>query len=142
MSNLQQNKAALFGSKGKTAGSGSAPSSTPASIVSAGTGTSTTTGASKTAGLTFKGASATTSAQSQASKQRKVAEAQELSEKAQQALKTSMFQWKPDHLTASSYFEKASELYKQAGELRNALLLMNQASESNEALGASGAAGL
>ncbi|RYG63334.1 hypothetical protein EON64_16130 [archaeon] len=143
---LQQNKDALFGNKGKSAGSVSASANTSVPAVSRTTDISvvpiSATQGSKTAGITFKGTTAASSAQSLVSKQKKIVEAQEFSEKAQQALKTSMFQWKPDHLSASSHFEKASELYKQAGELKNALLLMIQASESNEALGAMGAAGL
>jgi hypothetical protein len=71
-----------------------------------------------------------------------MAEAQEQSDKGMAALKTSMFQWKADHLSAAGYFEKSAELYKQVDELKSALLMMVHAAESHEASGATGSAAL
>ena len=54
-------------------------------------------------------------------------------------LEVTMFQWTPDHLAATSFFERASDAYKGAGDLLNARLQQVAAADSHEASGASAA---
>jgi len=46
-------------------------------------------------------------------------------------LKTSIFQWAPDHLAAAPQFEKSAEAYKLAGEFSNACSMYVKAAESH-----------
>ena len=60
-----------------------------------------------------------------AQKAKKLDEAKEFMDKAAQALKKTIFSWKPDHLAAAPHFENAANAYKLAGELelaRNTML--------------------
>lgn len=66
-----------------------------------------------------------------AAKAKKIEEAREFSEKGMKYLKTSIFQWAPDHLAAAPQFEKSAEAYKTAGEFKNAILMYVKAAESN-----------
>lgn len=47
-------------------------------------------------------------------------------------LKTTVFQWSPDHLAAAPHFESSSNAYKTAGELKLARLMMLQSADSHE----------
>jgi hypothetical protein len=46
-------------------------------------------------------------------------------------LKTTLFQWAPDHLAAAPQFEKSADAYKAAGELTTARLMYVKAAESH-----------
>ena len=46
-------------------------------------------------------------------------------------MKTSIFQWAPDHLAAAPQFEKSAEAYKLAGEFSNACSMYVKAAESH-----------
>ncbi len=129
---LSQNKQALFGGKagGPVAGK-STIQSTDGKTTSAPAVQSTT--ASKTSGMSLK--LATSNPISNEEKRKKMEEAKDLSEKGMNALKTSFFQWSPDNLSASSYFERSANIYKQIGELKNAILNMLKAAECSEAAG-------
>eukprot|EP01039_Chlorochromonas_danica_P002507 gene2507-2745_t len=137
---LSKNKESLFGSKGSTSGATStAPKATATTAALSSNTSATSAGAGKTAGLTFKGVDSSSSqgpTMSLETRRKKIAEAREQSEKGMTALKTTLFQWKPDHLSAATYFERSADLYKVAGDLKNALLLNVQAAQSHEACGA------
>lgn len=135
MSNLSAQKSSLFG-KPKAAGAASSTASATAKPAT------TTVSApapivkpvSKTACLTSatnKGV-ATASIMSPAARSRKIEEAKEESEIGMKCLKTSVFQWAPDHLAAAPHFESSSNAYKAAGELKLARLMMLQSADSNE----------
>jgi hypothetical protein len=115
----QANRAALFGSKNtsKTA-NGSMPIATQ------------DINRSKTSGMTVSkpnkpGITAE-------AKRKKLSEAQQLNEKATNALKTTIFQWSADYLIAASYFEQSAELYRQIEEYDIAIDLMIKAADAHE----------
>ena len=66
-----------------------------------------------------------------AAKSKKLEEAREYSEKGMKYLKTTIFQWAPDHLAAAPQFDKSADAYKAAGELTNARLMYVKAAESH-----------
>ena len=66
-----------------------------------------------------------------AAKSKKLDEAREYSEKGMKYLKTTIFQWAPDHLAAAPQFDKSADAYKAAGELTNARLMYVKAAESH-----------
>lgn len=91
-------------------------------LVSA-TTTSTTTG--------IRTSTTSTASMTPAAKSKKLEEAREYSEKGMKYLKTTLFQWAPDHLAAAPQFEKSADAYKAAGELTNARLMYVKAAESH-----------
>lgn len=127
---LSQNKQALFGGK---VGGPVAGKSTIQSTDGKTTSSSVQTTASKTSGMSLKLPSSNPISNEE--KRKKMEEARELSEKGMNALKTSLFQWSPDNLSASTYFERSANIYKQTGELKNAILNMLKAAECSEAVG-------
>jgi len=50
-------------------------------------------------------------------------------------LKTSIFQWAPDHLAAAPQFEKSAEAYKLAVEFSNSCSMYVKAAESHYGTG-------
>lgn len=135
---LTKNKESLFGNKGSTSGTASTAPKATTTTSHASTTSTTIAGAGKTAGLTFKGVDSSSQGPSMSveARRKKITEAREQSEKGMNALKTTLFQWKPDHLSAATYFERSADLYKAAGDLKNSLLLTVQAAQSHEACGA------
>lgn len=125
MSNLNAKKGALFGNK---AGSSSTGGKTTASTTLNNT-TSAATTQPKTIGMTSK---ATGTTISNDVKLKKINEAKEWSEKGMKFLKTSVFQWEPDHLAAAPCFEKSAAAYKAAGEDELARKLLLQSAISCE----------
>lgn len=140
MSN-QANRAALFG--GKASG---AAANKPVSVTAAKPSSSTTTKTnglliepiqpvSKTAGITpsnqpkTQSSGITLSAEARRKKQEEI---QQLLERANTALKTTMFQWSPDYLVAAPLFEQAAEIYKQLGDLPKAIEYFQKAAEAHE----------
>src|SRR5688572_10497306 len=97
------NKEALFGPKkdAKSASTSKPASATPSVSTAA---VPPPKPVSVTAEKTLKFSGKTTGL-SLMEKQKKVAEAKEYSEKGMTHLKTTMFQWKPDHLAAAPNFE-------------------------------------
>jgi hypothetical protein len=77
---------------------------------------------------------------SEGARAKKIEEAKENSDAGMKCLKTSVFQWSPDHLAAAPYFEYSSNAYKAAGELKLARLMMLQSADSHEASGCQAAA--
>ena len=147
---LSQNKNALFGNKATSTPSQNAgkPTTAAASVAKPPAATSTTTTAppvSKTAGMSLKpapGSSTAASSLSVEAKRKKMEEAREASEKGMECLKTSFFQWKPDHLSAAVHFENSGNLYRVAGEHKNAIAMLLKAAESNEQVGVLSAAAI
>ena len=147
---LNQNRAALFGSKG-SAGS-SAPQTKSSTISSTTTATKPTTTitappvaatpVSKTAGMKLPDSTKRLGVMSMDEKRRKVDEAKNLSERATNALKTSVFSWNPDYLVAAPLYEQSAELYRSVGELDSALGLMLRAAECHEKYNAIAASAL
>lgn len=111
---LSANKAALFG---KSGGGGATPQATATKPVSATKGSVTTSN---------------NSAMLAAARAKRITEAEEFRGKAENYLKTSFLQWKPDYVAAATMFERASDLYKQADDNNNALLMMLKASDCHE----------
>lgn len=70
---------------------------------------------------------------------KKIAEGQELHDKALKYLKTSLFQWSPDHVAAASTFESAANCYNAAGELEKAQELYLQSADSHDKAGSAAA---
>eukprot|EP00428_Durinskia_dybowskii_P068340 CAMPEP_0170390222 /NCGR_PEP_ID=MMETSP0117_2-20130122/19029_1 /TAXON_ID=400756 /ORGANISM="Durinskia baltica, Strain CSIRO CS-38" /LENGTH=500 /DNA_ID=CAMNT_0010646249 /DNA_START=46 /DNA_END=1548 /DNA_ORIENTATION=- len=112
---LTNNKAALFGKGSATA------SLAPAVSV---TKTSSTAKTSTSAN--------TTSAAVAAAKAKKISEAEEYRQKAENYLKTSFLQWKPDYVASAPMFERAADLYKQADDMLTASEMMLKAAQSHE----------
>ena len=125
MSNLNTKKGTLFGSK---AASSSTGGKTTASTTVNNT-TSAATTQPKTIGMTSKATGTTISNEV---KLKKINEATEWSEKGMKFLKTSVFQWEPDHLAAAPCFEKSASAYKAAGEDELARKLLLQSAISCE----------
>jgi len=88
---------------------------------------------SSTSTSTTGGRTSTTSTTTMtpAAKSKKLEEAREYSEKGMKYLKTTIFQWAPDHLAAAPQFDKSADAYKAAGELTNARLMYVKAAESH-----------
>jgi hypothetical protein len=139
MSNLSNNKQALFGTK---SGGGTTSASKPAGSVSSLTKESSAASIpavnsapaapqSKTAGMTFKPTSSSNTMSAEA-RQAKINEAHSYYVKGEENLKTSFFQWKPDHLSAASNFEKASELFKAADQPKRAIKTLLMAADNYE----------
>jgi hypothetical protein len=121
---LSNNKQALFGSN--KAGAGPKPSggstNAPVSTASATAPTPAAPPQSKTAGMTIgKSASSASTGLSAEARQKKMNEAHEYYVKGEENLKTSFFQWKPDHLSAASNFERCGDLYKAADQFKKAI---------------------
>jgi len=121
MSNLE-NKKALFGS-----GSGS--------------GSVTAAKVSTTSKVTSNPAS-TATVISPELKAKKIAEARDYTARATKFLQTSVFQWSPDHLAAAPLFEYASNAYVTAGELDDALEVLEKSITSHLASSVPSAAAL
>ena len=125
MSSLSAQKSALFGS---AAGSGKKPGAPTASAPTTAKPVAhhptpppaATTATTVTTGLTL------------AQKQKKIAEAEVHLDKANKALKVTVFSWKPDHLSAAPNFEYASNAFKVVGDLNRAHAVMLQAVDSHE----------
>jgi hypothetical protein len=112
---LSNNKAALFGKGSAGTAAAAAPSSTARPTT---TTTSTT--------------SSNTSAALAAARAKRIAEAEEYRGKAENYLKTSFLQWKPDYIASAPMFERAADLYKQADDLESACNMMLKAAQSHE----------
>ncbi len=125
MSSLSQNKQELFGSKKGQAKGTNATHSTATTSMTPQAHTSTAR-----VGLSV------------AEKQKKVAEAKELSERGMKHLKTSVFQWSPDHLAAAPLFESSAEAYKIIEDYDLASVMMVKSAESHEAYGSLASAAL
>ena len=144
-SNLAAQKSSLFGKpKGSSAASSSASATAKVAIVSPAPIVSKPVG--KTASLT---SSTTTKSSTSATmgivlspdaRARKIDEAKEESAIGMKALKTTVFQWSPDHLAAAPHFEASSNAYKAAGEFKLARLMMLQSADSHEGAGCLAAA--
>jgi hypothetical protein len=67
-----------------------------------------------------------------AGRAKRIAEAEEFKGKAENYLKTSFLQWKPDYIASAPMFERAAELYKQADDLESAANMMLKAAQSHE----------
>lgn len=111
--NLNNSKQALFGTSNK----GGNPQNVSQPIVT----TVSSTPQSKTAGMTIGGSKTTGIAMSAEARQKKMNEAHEAYVKGEENLKTSFFQWKPDHLSAASNFERSGDLYKAADQPKRAI---------------------
>lgn len=141
---LSQNKNALFGNKPSGGGSGAAKPATASATVPKPPGSATAAApaaappVSRTAGMSLKPVGSASSSQPSLSieaKRKKMEEAREASEKGMTCLKTSIFQWKPDHLSAAVHFENSANLYRVVGEYKSAIGMMMKAAESNEECG-------
>lgn len=81
----------------------------------------------KTSGLSldmFTGNDA--SFMSSETKRKHIEEGNQYHESALKALQTSIFQWKPDHISAASMFERSANCYKTAQEYERARMDMVQ----------------
>lgn len=88
---------------------------------------------SKTAGVVLtQGDNSKPFSISAEAKQRKLNEAHEFYLKGEENLKTSFFQWQPDHLSAASNFERASELFRAAQQPKRALKAMIMSADEYE----------
>ena len=65
----------------------------------------------------------------------KVTEAEDCVSKGNEYLKTSIFQWNPDHMGAAGYFEKASNAYKALGDVDRAYEMIIQTGKCHEGYG-------
>ena len=72
-------------------------------------------------------------------KSKKLNEAKEHVNKAEEYMKVTMFKWSPDHLGAAPYFTKAALCYKVADELKLAYEMYMKAGNSNDEINAFGA---
>ena len=149
MSQLSDQKSSLFGKPKGVKGSSS--SSTSVSTTAKPATTSPTPvlvpkAVGKTASLTASTAGKSTPIAktgivlSPAARSKKIDEAKEESAIGMKNLKTSVFQWNPDHLAAAPHFEASSNAYKAAGELKLARLMMLQSADSHEGAGCPSAA--
>lgn len=139
-------KDSLFGKAPKT-GAGSGKTSTTAGVSSTASSTATALNPiSRTAGIatsptTNYSATAAASAIPVALRTKKMAEGQGFLDRARAQLKTSIFQWSPDHLAAAPLLEMAADCYKTAGEYDTACDLFIQGSQSHEKYGSQSASG-
>lgn len=123
MSN-QQNRNALFGGKGN------APAQPRDSSF---TGTlAAAAPAMKTAALKAVPATSKVAVLSVETKRKKEAEARHLVERATKNLQTSVFQWNPDYLVAGPQLEQAADLYRQIGDLDEAMDKVLKAADCHE----------
>ena len=130
MSHADQ-KSSLFGKPKASNASSSSASSTAKISATSTVSTPIVKPPSKTAGLATSTV-AVAPVLSSAARLKKIEEAKEASELGMKALKTSVFQWSPDHLAAAPHFETSSNAYKIAGELKLARLMMLQSADSHE----------
>jgi hypothetical protein len=114
---LASQKDSLFGKSSGTTTSSSATKSSTATISASAAPVSKTASLTAAAAKpsTTKSATSSTNAIPQALKVKKVEEGRSYSERGMEHLKTSMFQWKPDHLAAAPLFDMSGECYKVAG---------------------------
>ena len=149
MSQLSDQKSSLFGKPKGVKGSSSSSNSvstTAKPVTTSPTPVLVPKAPSKTASLTSAtaGKSAPISKAgivlSPAARSKKIDEAKEESAIGMKNLKTSVFQWAPDHLAAAPHFEASSNAYKAAGELKLARLMMLQSADSHEGAGCPSAA--
>lgn len=118
---LSSDKASLF-SKGPVGGSKAG-------------GTAATIGTARpNAGSTLTASSTTsnTSAILAAAKAKKIVEAEEFKAKAENYMKTSFLQWKPDYVAAATMYERSADFYKQAEDPSSAYNIMLKAAECHE----------
>lgn len=66
---------------------------------------------------------------------KKAKEAKEYMEKGREYLKTSVWQWNPDHMGAAGYFEKASNAWKAAGDIQESFDMLVQTSNCHKGYG-------
>jgi hypothetical protein len=71
--------------------------------------------------------------------EKKIAEGKDLHERALKHLKTSLFQWSPDHVAAAATLESAANCYNAAGELEKAQELYLLSADSHDKAGAAAA---
>ena len=71
--------------------------------------------------------------------EKKIAEGKELHERALKHLKTSLFQWSPDHVAAAPTLEAAGNCYNTAGELEQAQALYLLSADSHDKAGSAAA---
>ena len=146
MPTLTDQKSSLFGKpKGSAAPPGQKASVTASSTADVPLPISAPKVPGKTASLSANPSKSVTNSSvgvvlSPAARARKVEEAKEESALGMKALKTSVFQWSPDHLAAAPHFESSSNAYKAAGEFELARLMMLQSAESHDAAGCTAAA--
>ena len=131
---LSAQKASLFGTNkdSKTGGSKAATTAAPAAAPAA--PAPAPVKVSKTAHMTAP-VSFTGGLVSPAMKQKFVNDAKSLEERGANFLKTSMFQWKADHLGAGPLYEQAGDAYVKAEDYEQAQRCYAQAMESHEAVG-------
>ena len=155
---LSAQKNSLFGNAGKKKAAESGTTSTtskpamakpnvdhsnkPQQTASSSSATSSTTSAMKVPTTTGISAHNGTGGLTSTQKAKKLEEAKEFMDKAAQALKKTIFSWKPDHLAAAPQFEYAANAYKLAGELELARTTMLQSVDSHEKADTLGAAAL
>lgn len=141
---LTDKKNALFGGKSNAGSSSSKPTSNATSATASALNSSISNSkASGTAAILNSKRNTTTGtgtlgssipSLTSAQKLKKVEEAKELSSRAMKYLKTSVFNWNPDHLAAAPLFEQSAELYKQVGEYDIARALLLDAAKSHESI--------
>ena len=68
-------------------------------------------------------------------KQKHVNDAKSLEERGAAFMKTTMFQWKPDHIGAGPLYEQAGDAYVKAEEYVKAQSCYAQAMQSHEVIG-------
>lgn len=71
--------------------------------------------------------------------EKKIKEGKDLHERVLKHLKTSLFQWSPDHVAAAATLEAAANCYNVAGELQTAQELFLLAADSHDAAGSAAA---
>lgn len=79
---------------------------------------------------------------SPALKAKKIGEAKESEERGDKFLKTTLFQWSPDHLAASAAFDNAANCYRAAEELDESVRLYLRAADSHQAANTNSAAAM
>lgn len=117
---LSNDKASLF-SKGPSGGAKSGGSTTIGTAKPNAGSTSTT-----------RATTSNTSAVLAAARVKKVAEAEEFKAKAENYMKTSFMQWKPDYIAAATMYERSADFYKQAEDPAAAYTIMLKAAECHE----------
>ena len=147
--NLGDKKSALFGSA--SAGKKSNPKAKKSTTSTSSSNTSNSNNknnnssvidekpVSKTAGMEIKSMTSSLSAEM---KTKKIEEAKDLQTRAEKFLKTSVFQWSPDHIGAAPLFERSAEAYKSAGDLETSYSMYQKAINSHSDSGVLSAAAL
>lgn len=126
MSN-QQNRNALFGGKGASTNAAAAAAARPPAAAPA-----PTQPAMKTANMKVAPTTSKVVLLSAEAKRKKEAEARQLVERANKNLQTSVFQWNPDYLVAGPQLEQAADLYRQIGDLEEAMDKVLKAADCHE----------